>query len=97
MNNEIMKDIIHWFEGDTIKFIDRVISDNIVTPEYSAITCSNRIIRLIQIENEFEKKYKTIEEYLSSIGYSKKDIEIFMKSREREMANYQGEIYKLDS
>ncbi len=96
MKEDVMKDIIHWFEGDTIKFIDRVISDDLLEPEYSAITCSNRIIRLIQIENEFEKKYKTIEEYLSSIGYSKNDIEIFMKSREKEMTNYQGEIYKLD-
>lgn len=96
MKEDVMKDIIYWFEGDTIKFIDRVISDDILTLEYSAVTCSNRIIRLIQIENEFEEKYKTIEEYLSSIGYSKKDIEIFMKSREKEMANYQGKIYKLD-
>ena len=96
MKEDVMKDIIHWFEGDTIKFIDRVISDDLLEPEYSAITCSNRIIRLIQIENEFRKKYKTIEEYLSSIGYSKNDIEIFMKSREKEIANYQGEIYKLD-
>lgn len=95
MNNDIMKDIIHWFEGDTIKLINQVISDDIVNPEYSAITCSNRIIRLIQIEKEIGSKYKTIEQYLSAIGYSKEDIKIFMKSRENEIKYYQGEIYKI--
>lgn len=95
MNNDIMKDIIHWFEGDTIKLIDQVISDDIVNPEYSAITCSNRIIRLIQIEKEIGNRYETIEQYLSAIGYSKEDIKIFMKIRENEMKYYQGEIYKI--
>lgn len=96
MNNDVIKDIIHWFEGDTIKLIDKVMSDDLLKPEYSAVTCSNRIIRLIQIENSIEKRYETIEEYLSSIGYSQKDINIFMKSREGEIEDYQGEIYKLD-
>lgn len=96
MREEIINDIIHWFEGDTIAFIDKVMSDDILNPEYSAITCSNRIIRLIQIENETEKKYETIEEYLKTTGYSEKDIKIFMESREKEMEYYQGEIYKLD-
>ena len=96
MNDDIIKDIIHWFEGDTIKFIDRVISDDVLVPEYSAVTCSNRIIRLIQIENKTEKKYETIGQYLSAIGYSENDIKIFMKSREKEIEGYQGEIYKLN-
>lgn len=96
MNNDVIKDIIHWFEGDTIKFIDRVMSDDLLEPEYSAVTCSNRIIRIIQVKNNTERKYETIEEYLSSIGYSEKDINIFMRSREKEIEGYQGEIYKLD-
>lgn len=47
MKEDVMKDIINWFEGDTIRLIDRVMSDDLLEPEYSAITCSNRIIRLI--------------------------------------------------
>lgn len=96
MNDDVIKDIIQWFEGDTIKFIDRVMSDDLLEPEYSAVTCSNRIIRIIQVKNNTERKYETIEEYLSSIGYSEKDINIFMRSREKELEDYEGYIYKLD-
>lgn len=95
MREKIFEDIIDWFEGDTIQFIDKVLSDDILNPEYSAITCSNRITRLIQLENGIKKRYETIEDYLSFSGYSKEDIKIFMTKREKESKYYEGEIYEL--
>ena len=95
MDKEIIEDIIYWFEDDTRKFIDQVMSDNILDPEYSAVTCVNRIIRLIQSYEGYKEKYKSIEQYLDDLGYSEEDIDIFMTSREKEMKYYYGKMYTL--
>jgi hypothetical protein len=97
MDKEIMEDIIGWFEGDTIRFIHQVMIDDTLEPEYSAVTCSNKIIRLIQVEEEYSEKYKSIESFLDDLGYSEKDIMRFMASREKEMKYYVGKMYTLEN
>jgi hypothetical protein len=95
MSKELIRDIINWFEGDTIKFVDRVMSDDKTNPEYSAVTCGNRIITLIMVKEGYSNKYKAIKDYLLDSGYGKEDINIFMESREKEKQYYYGEIYSL--
>lgn len=90
-----IENIIQWFEGDTIKFIDDVLSNNQTHPEYSAVTCSNRIIILIKVNKEYSEKYKSIEEFLADIGYDEKCINIFMIRKNKESKYYHGEILTL--
>lgn len=85
MNKDAINDIINWFEADTIAFIDKVLADDKINPEYSAITCNNRIIRLIQLEKNINKKCKSVEEYLYNIGYNEEDIKNFLLKKIRKL------------
>lgn len=96
MKQNISNDIIDWFESDTISFIDKVLADDKDNPEYSAVTCNNRIIALIRLERNKGEKYKSVEEYLYKIGYSEKDIQNFISKKNKEITYYQGEIYALE-
>ncbi len=95
MYSEEINRIIDWFEGDVIKFIDEVLSDNQDDPEYSAVTCSNQIITLIKVKEGYKEKYESVEEYLYNIGYDGKCIEIFTTSKNKESKYYIGEILEL--
>lgn len=84
--------IIKCFEWDTNRFIDLVLNDNLDDPEYSAVTCCNRIITLIKVKEVYKEEFKSIENYLEDIGYNKEDIKIFIESRDKESEYYHGEI-----
>lgn len=92
MYNEDIEKIIYWFEGDTIKLIDKVIDDDILDPEYSAVICNNKIVTLIRVKEDYRRKYKSVEKYLEDIGYCEEDIKKFIESRNKEDKEYGGLI-----
>lgn len=87
--------IIYCFEFDTDEFIRKVLFDDKNDPEYSAVTCNNRIITLIKVKEEYREKYKTVEQYLEDNWYTEEEIKCFIESRDKEKEYYQGEILTL--
>lgn len=92
MYSKEIEKILYWFEGDIIKLIDKVLSDNMEEPEYSAVTCNNKIVTLIKAKEDYKEKYKSVEEYLEDIGYCEEDIKKFIGNRTRENKEFGGLI-----
>ena len=77
--------IVRLFYYDSITLLDKVLSDNINDPEYSANTARNRLEMVLTYYNlKNENKICSIVEFLKQIGYSAEDISILQIKCERE-------------
>lgn len=88
-NKELMEkctcQIVRLFYYDSITLLDKVLSDNIDDPEYSANTARNRLEMVLTYYNlKNENKISSIVELLKQIGYSAEDISILQVKCERE-------------
>ena len=62
---------------DTIEFLDCVLTDDRVNPEYSANTVYNRLKEILIFEKlYFKSKIKDIPEWLSLKGYTQDEIDL---------------------
>lgn len=90
-----IKYLLTYFEDYINKCIHQVLNDSAINPDYSAVAANNLIKSYIQIEEEMGEKlkYSTVEEYFLHHGFSKRQYDIFEKSRKLEAPYYRGIQY----
>ncbi len=96
---ECIEHIVAWYTSDTFIFLDKVLTDDMVEPEFSANTVYLRLKNIVRLENLYflPKKVSTdvtdddVDNYLVSQGYRKNDIRLL-----RDKRIYERKRYKLD-
>ena len=83
---ECIKYISGWYFSDTIELLDLVLDDDIVDPQYSAITTLNRLWIWLQYKKRTDKNYK----------YTTEDIALFRKKAMEERKIYTGDILNIE-
>ena len=95
---ECIKYISKWYFSDTIELLDLVLDDDIVDPQYSAITTLNRLWIWLQYKKRTDKNYKCndISSLLDKIGYTTEDMALFRKKAMEERKIYTGDILNIE-
>ena len=76
-------------------FVEQVLDDSKVEPEYSAVATANVIKCYVQIMEEIGEKrpYNNIEEFFAFNGYTKDEYLLFEERRKNEAQYYNGVQY----
>lgn len=77
------------------ELIDKVLSDSVEDPHYSAVVASNKIKCYIQVMNELGETlpYSNVEEFFEFNAYTKEEFRLFEESRRKEAQYYRGIQY----
>lgn len=95
--NECIEYISEWYFSDTVELLDLVLDDDIIDPQYSAITTLNRLWVYLQYKKRTDKSFEcsNVSSFLNKIGYAPEDISLFRKKAQEERKIYTATI--LDS
>ena len=76
---ECIQLISRWFLSDTVEFLDLVLKDDTVDPNYSAITALNRLYIYIQYKRQEDGTFQcqNVSSFMSEMGYSETDLILF--------------------
>lgn len=93
--DEKLNYILEFIDDSITQFIDEVLDDSEINPEFSAVTLNNTIICYIYFLNSIKcDSPQSVYEFFLSHGYSENDFEIFKQKREKESVSYNGKQYK---
>lgn len=92
--DEKLNYILEFVDDSVTQFIDEVLDDSEINPEFSAVTLNNTIICYIHFLKSIKyNSPQSIYEFFLSHGYSEKDFENFKQKRKKESVYYNGKQY----
>lgn len=92
---ECIQLISRWFLSDTVEFLDLVLKDDTVDPNYSAITALNRLYIYIQYKRQEDGTFQcqNVSSFMSEMGYSETDLILFGNKVRKEKDVYWADVY----
>jgi len=95
ISKEKLKYLLNMVYPSIEMFVEQVLDDSKVDPEYSAVAAANVIKCYVQIMEEIGEKrpYNNIEEFFAFNGYTKDEYQLFEESRKNEAQYYNGVQY----
>lgn len=91
---ECIEYIVKWYFADTVELLDLVLEDDIVDPQYSAITTLNRLWVYLQYKKKTNNSYmcSDISSLFKEMRYTTEDIALFRKKVQEEQKIYTADI-----
>jgi hypothetical protein len=92
--DECIKYISDWYFSDTVELLDLVLDDDVVDPQYSAITTLNRLWVYLQYKKKTDRSYEcsSVSSLFKKMGYTPEDIDLFRKKAQEERKIYTADI-----
>lgn len=92
--DECIEYVSDWYFSDTVELFDFVLDDDIVNPQYSAITTLNRFWVYLQYKKNTDKSFEcsNVSMFIEKIGYTPEDISLFRKKVQEERKIYTADI-----
>ena len=94
-SDEKLNYILEFVDYSITQFVDEVLEDSEIDPEFSAVTLNNTIICYGDLLKDAEcESFQSLYEFFLSHGYSETDFENVRQKREKESVYYNGKQYK---
>lgn len=92
---EKLKYLLNDMESIIEELIDKVLSDSITDPHYSAVAATNKIKCYIQVMNELGEPlpYNSVEGFFRFNAYTMDEFRLFEECRTKEAKYYRGIQY----
>lgn len=91
---ECIEYISDWYFADTVELLDLVLDDDMVDPQYSAITTLNRLWVYLQYKQKTNENYECsdVSSLFKKMGYTSEEIVLFRKKVQKEREIYTADI-----